>query len=79
MRGLLDLGLAIRHMPTHYWIKLTQFQLLGAGALVLCRRIEMPGSCRGYQLDLVPHALLLIKFLYINHDHKPYAWQIRTG
>jgi len=66
VRGLLDLGLAIRHMPTHHWIELAQFQLLGAGAFVLRRRIEMPGSCRGYQLDLVPHTLLPIRFSYIN-------------
>jgi hypothetical protein len=58
---LLDLGFFVDHVLSRHGIVLPGLHLFGMKALVLLRRIEMPGIGAGNESDFVTHDRLLRK------------------
>src|SRR5690606_9491127 len=52
---LLDLAFLVDHVLAHHRVELLHLKLLGHGALVLGRGVEMPRAGAGDHADLVSH------------------------
>jgi hypothetical protein len=53
--ALLDFGFLVHNVLSNNRIKFLYFEFAGHGALVLCSRVKVAGTCRRHEFDLISH------------------------